>query len=416
MGTHWKTCYECHNNLVVLPEGRQVLGLLAQQLHHRADVPKGETPAQRREREDRESLLWPHGAEAVTEVIEQVCQDKGLSGLPEGLLLVHVFDRGGDSFEYLDDLDARGHGYLGRAKHNRHIRVGHGEQGSEQPVAEGVKLHDYLRTLPPGATSRTVTVRSHNGGPSRQAKVLLSWAAVRLVPPQQQCGHSRRIELLAWAVRVWEPNPPAGVEGVEWFLLTNVPVHSEEDAWERVDWYCMRWIVEEYHKAQKTGCAIEDPQFDKVESLEPMIALLSVVAVSLLRLRDMSRDKERAEQPATTVVSEEEVEVLSGWRYKQKRPLSVREYFLALARLGGHQNRRKDLPPGWLVLWRGWQALQLMVQGARAAGAPPAPNPTVSTEQWAELSNEVTSGETTEDLFADGLTPQPIDDATMDLR
>jgi hypothetical protein len=43
-------------------------------------------------------------------------------------------------------------------------------------------------------------------------------------------------------------------------------------------------------------------------------------------------------------------------------------------------------------------------------------NPTVSTEQWAELSNEVTSGETTEDLFADGLTPQPIDDATMDLR
>ena len=71
--------------------------------------------------------------------------------------------------------------------------------------------------------------------------------------------------------------------------------------------------------------------------------------------------------------SEEEVEVLSGWRYKQRRMLSVKEFFLALARLGGHQNRRKDLQPGWVVLWRGWQALQLMVQGARAARLPATP-------------------------------------------
>ena len=103
-----------------------------------------------------------------------------------------------------------------------------------------------------------------------------------------------------------------------------------------------------------------------------MIALLSVVAVSLLNLRDMSRDKQAQDRPAEEVVSREEVEVISGWRYGKRRALSVKEFFLALARLGGHQNRRKDRPPGWLVLWRGWQALQLMVQGARAARAPDA--------------------------------------------
>src|SRR5207248_2713478 len=44
--------------------------------------------------------------------------------------------------------------------------------------------------------------------------------------------------------------------------------------------------------------------------------------------------------------------VLSVWRYRTRRPeLSVREFFLALARLGGHQNRRHDGTPGWLVLW-----------------------------------------------------------------
>jgi len=39
----------------------------------------------------------------------------------------------------------------------------------------------------------------------------------------------------------------------------------------------------------------------------------------------------------------------------------------------------------------------------------------VSIEQGAELVDEATSGEITEGLFADGLTPQPIDDAAMDL-
>jgi hypothetical protein len=373
--------YECHNNLVVLPEGRRVLGLLAQQLHCRADAPKGETPAQRRERKDRESLLWPRGAEAVTKVIDEVCQQKGLDGLPEGLLLVHVFDRGGDSFEYLDDLDERKHGYVGRAKHNRHIRIGHDDISNQPETAAAVKkdskadgkLHDYMRTLPFVGKSREITVRSHDGGPSRKATVVISWAAVTLLPPQQQCGYSRRLPLLAWAIRVWEPNPPEGVEQVEWFLLTNVPVASDEDAWERVDWYCVRWVIEEYHKAQKTGCNIEDPQFETVGALAPMIALLSVVAVSLLNLREMSRDKETQDQPATVVASGEEVEVLSGWRYGRRRLLTVKEYFLALARLGGHQNRRKDPQPGWIVLWRGWQALQLMVQGARAARAPAAP-------------------------------------------
>jgi hypothetical protein len=175
---------------------------------------------------------------------------------------------------------------------------------------------------------------------------------------------------LVWVVRVWEPDPPAGVEPVEWFLLTNVAVKSAADAWERVDWYCVRWVIEEYHKAQKTGCTIEDAQFTTVAALEPTIALLSVIALTLLNLRDMSRDQQLSARPATEVVSAAEMAVVCGHYHKTRRVLSVREFFQLLARLGGHQNRKKDHPPGWLVLWRGWQALQLMVAGARALGTP----------------------------------------------
>ena len=117
--------------------------------------------------------------------------------------------------------------------------------------------------------------------------------------------------------------------------------------------------------------SIESPQFETVQALEPMIALLSVIAITLLNLRAMSRDPSQQDQPATKVVSSEEEEVLSGWRYGQSRALTIKKFFFALARLGGHQNRRKDHPPGWLVLWRGWQALQLMVAGARTVRSRP---------------------------------------------
>jgi hypothetical protein len=371
--------YECHNSLVVLAETRYALGLLAQQLHHRADVPEGETPAQRREREDRETLLWPHGAEAAGKVVAEVCAKQGLAGLPEGLRLVDVFDRGGDCFEFLDYLDANNRSYVGRAKHNRNIRLGHDADGSKG------KLKDHLRSLPAQGAKRTITVRSHDGGTQRKANLVLSWAAVTLPPPQQQSGHSRQIPLKVWVVRVWEPNPPQGVEAVEWFLLTNVAVASAADAWERVDWYCARWVIEEYHKAQKTGCSIEDPQFTTVAALEPTIALLSVIAITLLNLRDMSRDKQTQDLPATEVVSQEEMEVLCGHYHKRRRLLTVREFFLLLARLGGHLNRKKDHPPGWLVLWRGWQSLQLMVAGARARNTPSElpTNPSKSDKQGA---------------------------------
>ncbi|HVA51388.1 MAG TPA: hypothetical protein VNH11_33915, partial [Pirellulales bacterium] len=62
----------------------------------------------------------------------------------------------------------------------------------------------------------------------------------------------------------------------------------------------------------------------------------------------------------------EYIHVLSTWRHGEARPSwTVHEFFFALARLGGHQNRRGDKRPGWMVSWRGWTALQLLVTGAR---------------------------------------------------
>jgi len=119
----------------------------------------------------------------------------------------------------------------------------------------------------------------------------------------------------------------------------------------------------------KTGCGVENMQFTSTARLDPMIMVLSAVAVTLLNLRTASRREDAATRPATDVVSLDYVRVLSGWRYQEVRDdLTVSEFFYALARLGGHQNRKGDKRPGWLILWRGWTTLQAMLDGVEAMG------------------------------------------------
>src|SRR5205823_2926024 len=102
--------------------------------------------------------------------------------------------------------------------------------------------------------------------------------------------------------------------------------------------------------------------------LEAAVGVLSVVAVALLAVRDAGRDPAVAARPAAEWVPPSWVEVLSVWRHKEARPgWSVGEFLMALGRLGGHQNRPSDGPPGWLTLWRGWAKLRERVAGAALA-------------------------------------------------
>src|SRR5207302_40869 len=102
--------------------------------------------------------------------------------------------------------------------------------------------------------------------------------------------------------------------------------------------------------------------------LEPVIAFLSVVAVLLLQLRGLSRSPKTADQPALEYVPPLFVMVISQWRWPNDavhEDMTVKEFCYALGRLGGHQNRKNDGPPGWIVLWRGWTQLQARVDAVR---------------------------------------------------
>ncbi len=199
-------------------------------------------------------------------------------------------------------------------------------------------------------------------------RVRVAAGPVTLPVPRPKAGDHGDEPLAAWAVHVREVGtPPPGVQPVEWVLLTNVPTAGFAQAEERAGWHARRPVVEEFHKAMKTGCGVGLPQLTDVARLEPVIALLSVVAVFLLTRRDAARDPASADRPATEVAPEAGVRMLNAWRWHDpNRQTTAAEFLLAVARLGGHLNRTRDGPPGWLTIWRGWQDLMVMVRAADA--------------------------------------------------
>jgi hypothetical protein len=106
--------------------------------------------------------------------------------------------------------------------------------------------------------------------------------------------------LRVWAVRVWEEQANAREEPLEWILLTSLPTTTLEAAWERVEWYTHRWLVEDYHQCLKSGCRIEHRQLQSVDGLMRLLGLLSPLAVRLLQVRQMARQD--PERPATEVI------------------------------------------------------------------------------------------------------------------
>jgi Transposase DDE domain len=334
-----------HNSLLVDAQSCEVVGLVNQILHYRRPAPKGETKRQRRQRPERESHLWKRAV-------------AGLPVLPAGVTVTDVSDRGSDLTEYLDYEVRAQREFIVRSCHNRNLAY---------PSLDGteLKLHNTLRQLTPQAT-QILSVRTEHEG-WRQAEVGLAWQSLSVQPPTQARGEHGREPLILTGVIVREITAPQGVDPVEWILLTNRVVTCTAEAQQVVADYARRWIIEEYHKALKTGCGIETLQLTTRHGLENAIASMSVLAVHVLNLRHLARDEHHASLPAHQHDNPLKVRLAAHHaKHTDWKAMTVWEYYVAVARLGGYVLNPRQRPPGWQILWRGYIRLNDMAMGANA--------------------------------------------------
>jgi hypothetical protein len=190
----------------------------------------------------------------------------------------------------------------------------------------------------------------------REATLAIHAETVRLSKPKSTPSELPA-SLPINVVYVREIDAPLDFEPVEWILYTTEPIKSEKDILKIVDYYRSRWVIEEYFKALKTGCAYEKRQLESMKTLLTSLMLLIPVAWLMLHMRSLSRKPETI--PAELILPEPFLTVLRG--HTEKNILTAQEALYSLAALGGHI--KHNGPPGWLVLWRGYRELATMVQG-----------------------------------------------------
>jgi hypothetical protein len=227
-----------HSGLMVHPETEEVVGLAGQKTRYRQPVPKNEPVTDRLARQ-RESHVWG-------ELVDQI-------GSPaEGVQFIDVCDRGADNFEVYCKLLLNRHDWIVRAAQLGRVVL---HEGNE------VRFSEYLRLLPQ-VGEYELTYRSHQHG-SRTAKIEVRVGTVMMPAPRQRSPWLRElgIRLIGMnVIEVREVGAPRGIQPLYWVLLTSLPAKNFQQAWTVIESYEKRPLIEEFHKALKTGCRVEQRQ------------------------------------------------------------------------------------------------------------------------------------------------------------
>ncbi len=343
-----------HVALAASADGRRVpLGVLGVETVFRTGPAKGKrTPAQLREDPDNESLRWRRLAKKTDDLLAGRAQ------------AVHIMDREGDAYEGLHAMLEDSLRFVVRAAHDRTVL---GPDGAAKlwAVLDGTEPI-LVREVPVSRRGKHPSAKENRIHPPREgrlARLTFRAASIELLRPK----HSLKKlppSLKVNVVRVWEVDCPAEVHPVEWMLITTEPIATVEDVARVVDLYRTRWLIEEYFKALKTGCAYEARQLESSHALLNALAVFIPIAWNILLLRARSRGE--TEAPATEVLSPVLVDALVAMR-KGRLPSNptAREAMLAIAAVGGHI--KNNGAPGWLVLWRGYRDLLVFAAGWAAA-------------------------------------------------
>jgi hypothetical protein len=294
--------------------------------------------------EERESDRW---LEAITEahLWSEGCKQ-----------VVHVLDSEGDSFRIFEHAQALNADFVIRLSHNRRTDDG---LISDELAHAPVKLR---RTVSVNARQRKSAPRSSHGErTARDAVLSVRCARVTIQPPR----HSpEKTEVELNVLQILEENPEKGCEPIVWMLATSLPIDKPSEIERIIDIYRARWVVEEFHKALKTGCMFEKRQLESFEALTTLLALSYPIACELLRVRSRARQPGLA---ASDVLRQSMLDCLRA--HPRTRPLSANptaeEALGVIAALGGHI--KWNGPPGWQSLAVGYMQLLAFEQGWLAA-------------------------------------------------
>jgi hypothetical protein len=327
-----------------------------------------------------ESWRWN---DAVHEVDDQIRHEWEVGQYGQFPRIIHVMDREADCLVLLTDMLEHDRSFIVRADADRRLVPGRHSTNDKLFAAvartdvQSRRIVTVVRQLEK-RTDKTIGTPEGTKKKQRRRTPIETWSERRQAQLEIRAMTTRVYGsngchvfvppegIVVNVVYVQEINAPEGVEPVSWYLLTDQPIGTPEEIDFVVDCYCRRWLIEEMHKAIKTGCGYEKHQFEHGERYYRMLSMVLPIAVQMLRARWYSR--EHGDADALTVYEADQLEALRIHMHQKRKTLpehpTVVQVVRLVARLGGHLPQNG--PPGWLTLWRGHAKLVLLTEGYRA--------------------------------------------------
>lgn len=333
-----------HAMLAVDASNGGCLGLVAGSVYTRQG--RVELPHAKRPLEDRESRRWIDTAAAAKPV------------LASAAMVTVVADRESDIYAEWAQIPGENFHLLTRVMH-------------ERAVAGGGTLSSLAANLPFAAT-RTLDLPATHKREARQAVLSLRFGAADVLKPHRKGPRHLPAKVSLRFVDVIERDPPSGVEPVHWRLLTTHEVDDVPAAWRIVDWYRLRWIIEQLFRLMKShALRIEDSQLACAGALIKLAAIATRAAAVILQLVQARDGNSR--EPARNAFSQPEIDVLEsintrveGKTELQKNPHPAKSLAWAswiIAKLGGWNGYHSSKPPGPITFRHGYEHFQAIARG-----------------------------------------------------
>jgi hypothetical protein len=335
--------FELHSALAVRVEGwsleqrpeGSLVGLFGQRCSAPRPAPAQETRQQRLSR-PRKSQRWAESFKAA-----------GVP--PDGAQWIYIADCESDFYEPIETCQQHQLDFIIRAYHDRRLAEG---QGHLFEALEGASVLGLY----------AVKLRSRDGEPARTAIVEIKATRVDLDGPWRPGGWKPPLKDIT-VLEVKEVDPPEGIKRpLHWRLLTSLPCQTLAQAKRIVGRYAARWWIEEYHKALKSGAKVEESQLERGYRLEPLIAVLAIVAVRLFSTKLLARSRPDSFEAAESL-GPEIIELVEHKFGKPEGGWTNQKLLVCVARVGGFIGRKRDGMPGWQTIWRGWHRLMWMCEG-----------------------------------------------------
>lgn len=337
-----------HPMIAVDAESKECLGLVGGHLWTRTAKPAG--PKKNNARiplSEKESRHWIATAQTAKETLHEAAR------------ITMIADREADIYQLWASVPADRVDVLGRL-----FRV--------RSLVGGYTTHSIGETWPVRDT-RKITVSEREDREEREAILELRFGEITIERPKTANEPGLPEQITLTLVELSEIAAPEGVESIVWRLLTSHRPDTAASAWQIVDWYRGRWIIEQFFRVlKKQGLQVEDSQIETADRLLKLVAIAAQAAILTLQLVQARDGKSLV--PAALIFEKAELETLDGLAKTKYAPrtklqenphprLSLAWAAWLIARLGGWDGYPSSKPPGPITFKTGIDQLK-----ARASG------------------------------------------------